>query len=224
MKLAILYAGPYRGTDDILDNHIKTFGENIDMYVSCFEHYLEDWKSSGWPIKKIFTTPNINFNETNWSKQRNDAAGQSGFWQFWNLKNVIDNIPKNYNFYIKNRNDLVFETKFNFDFNNTNPKTIYSSNNSFHRTDWDVDMWINDEFYIGSKYVMDVISNFVTDYYNINRHTLNESTASNERNLLNFLLENDIQIDKIYNLKYSKNDNGISVPSGYVGFQLERLP
>ena len=226
MKLAILYAGPYRGTYDILDNHIKTFGENIDMYVSCFEHYLDDWKSSGWPIKEYYVTPYVNFKETNWSKYRNNEPGQCGFWQFWNLKNVIDNIPKNYDFYIKNRNDLVFETKFNFDFNNTNPNTIYSPNNSFHKVDWDIDMSINDEFLLCDLQSLLILANFVSDYYNTNRHSLNEASkyvGSNESSLRLWLKENNVNIEKIHNFKYKKNHDGNNVPSGEVKFQLEKI-
>ena len=68
MKIAILLAGPYRGNPTNIANHIKFIG-NHDTYVSCFEHYKEDWINSGWPIKKIFTTPNINFKETNWTTE-----------------------------------------------------------------------------------------------------------------------------------------------------------
>ena len=74
MKVAIIMAGPYRGNKSIIENQLNMIG-SYDTYVSCFEHYKEDWVNSGWPIKKIFITPSINFNETNWSKQRNDDAG-----------------------------------------------------------------------------------------------------------------------------------------------------
>jgi hypothetical protein len=228
MKIAILYAGPYRGTPDILHNHIKTFGNNIDMYVSCFEHYLKDWKNSEWPINEYYITPPIDFNETNWSEYRNNEAGQSGFWQYWNLKNVIDNVPKKYDFYIKNRNDLFFETDFHVDFGKIKEKTIYSSSNSFHKVNWNIENWINDEFYIGSEYVMGVIANFVTDYYNTpDRHKLNQwkyGVGSNENSLKNFLTENEIEIDKIYNFKYIKNHYGNGLPTGLTkNFQLEKI-
>ena len=85
MKIAIIHSGPYRGNENIMQNQLNMIGAH-DTYVSCLEHYREDWIRSNWPVKEIFITPNVNFNETDWSKQRNDAPGQSGFWQFWNLK------------------------------------------------------------------------------------------------------------------------------------------
>jgi hypothetical protein len=226
MKFAVLYAGPYRGTSEILNNHINTFGKDVDIYVSCFEHYLDDWKTSGWAIKEYYITPSINFNETNWSKQRNDAPGQSGFWQFWNLKNVIDNVPKKYDYYIKCRNDIVFENSFQFDKSLIQKNTLYSPNNSFHRTDWDVDKWVNDEFYISCENTMDIISKFVTNFYEKERHSLNQAApyiGSNEASLRIWLRENNIDVEKIYDFRYKKNNNGVIVPSGYSGFQLEKI-
>ena len=221
MKLAILYAGPYRGTFDILKNHLNTFGDNIDIYVSCFEHYLDEWKSSNWPITEYFVTPYIDFDKTNWAKNRNDAAGQSGFWQFWNLKNVIDSIPKNYDFYIKNRNDIIFNDKLNLKSIELLDNVLYSPNESFHRKDWDTNTWLNDEFYIGCERTMRVISKFVTDYYNKNSHHLNASNASNESQLRIHLNQNNINVSKLYNFSYSKNHYGVTSPSGLVKFQLE---
>jgi hypothetical protein len=222
MKITILLAGPYRGNKTIIDNHAKFIG-NYDTYVSCFEHYKEDWINSGWPIKKIFTTPNIDFKETNWSKYRNDGAGQSGFWQFWNLKNVIDLVPKKYDYYIKSRNDIIFNHSLKFDINSLKPNTIYSGDESFHKKEWNENDWINDEFYIGCENTMKVVSNFVTNFYDKNRHDLNESTASNESQLRIWLKENNIDVKKIYNFPYNKNHNGVTVPSGYVAFQLEKI-
>lgn len=223
MKLAIIYAGPYRGTSDILENHIKTFGDGVDIYVSCFQHYLDDWKSSGWPVKEYFITPNVDFNLTNWSKYRNDGAGQSGFWQFWNLKSVIDSVPKKYDYYIKSRNDILFNQIFTFDMNFLKPITLYSAAESFHKKEWSVENWVNDEFYIGCKTTMSVISNFVTRFYEKERHSLNLPQASNESQLRIWLRENNINIEKIYGFSYSKLYNGIDTPSGYSGFQLEKI-
>jgi hypothetical protein len=224
MKFALLYAGPYRGTDEILDNHIKVFGSDIDIYVSCFKHYLDDWKSSGWPVKEYFITSDIDFKSTNWYKHRNDAAGQSGFWQFWNLKSVIDNISIPYDYYIKCRNDIVFEKTFEFDKSILKKNILYSPNNSFHRLDWDINNWVNDEFYVGCKNTMNIISTFATDFYNKeNRHPLNKSWASNESQLRIHLKENNIIVEKIYEFPYQKNHYGVTQPSGCVKFQLEEL-
>ena len=67
MRIAIIMAGPYRGNKSIVENQLNMIG-SYDTYVSCLEHYREDWINSGWNIKKLFTTPNINFKETNWAK------------------------------------------------------------------------------------------------------------------------------------------------------------
>lgn len=223
MKLALLYSGPYRATKDIVDNHIETFGSDIDIYVSCFEHYLDEWKASEFKVKEYFITPKINFNDTNWSKYRNDGAGQSGFWQFWNIRSVINQIPKNYDFYIKNRNDLVFHSKIDFNSLNLQNNKIYSPSSSFHKKHWNTDSWINDEFFIGCENTMNVVANFTTEYYNKNnRHSLNYREASNESQLRIHLKENNIDVQLIENFKYGKNHFGCHVPSGLVGFQLEK--
>jgi hypothetical protein len=223
MKFAILYAGPYRGTTEILNNHINTFGKDVDIYVSCFEHYLDDWKESGWPVKEYYITPKIEFNKTNWSKYRNDEAGQSGFWQFWNLKNVIDNVPKNYDFYIKSRNDLVFNNSFGIDYKLMELNTLYSSSHSFHKGDWDINNWVNDEFYFGCINTMIAISKFVTDFYEKDRHPTNIPSGSNELNLRIWLRENNINLLKFFEFSYTKNHYGITQSSGDVQFQLEKI-
>jgi hypothetical protein len=225
MKVAIIMAGPYRGNKSIIENQLNMIG-SYDTYVSCFEHYKEDWVNSGWPIKKIFVTPSINFNETNWSKQRNDNAGQSGFWQFWNLKNLIKNIPKHYDFYIKNRSDLFFDTDFSVDFKKLKGGTVYSPNNSFYTSDWDTNTWINDEFLLCDFKSLNIISDFVSEFYNKQRHQVNSvgpTFGSNEASLRLWLKENNIEVEKIYDFKYKKDHYGVTLPSGYVKFQLENI-
>ena len=224
MKVAILFAGPYRGNDGIIQNQLNMIGL-YDTYLSCFEHYKEDWIASNWPIKEIFTTPTINFQETNWHKQRNDAAGQAGFWQFCNLKNVIDNTPNDYDWYIKSRCDLTFETGqiTEYMFSTLDKNTLYCPSNYFDGSAWDYDTLLNDQFYIGDYNTMKCISEFVTEYYKIERHSCNEPIASNERNLRKHLDENNIHIKIIQDMKYVKNHNRISTASGHSGFQLEKI-
>jgi len=220
MKIAILLAGPYRGNQTIIDNHAKFIG-NHDTYVSCFEHYTQDWINSGWPIKKIFTTPNVDFKETNWAKYRSDGAGQSGFWQFWNLKNVINNIEEDYDWYIKSRCDLDFQSGqlSEYFFSTLEPNTLYTSIHRF--VDGAADMsLVNDQFYIGDSKVMDIISKFPTKYYNKER---NEGPVSNERSLTIWLREHGINVKNIQDISYNKNHNGISKSSGVSGFQLENI-
>jgi hypothetical protein len=226
MKIAILLAGPYRGNPTNIANHIKIIG-NYDTYVSCFEHYKEDWINSGWPIKKIFTTPNIDFKETNWSKYRDDAPGQSGFWQFWNLKNVINNVEEDYDWYIKSRCDLDFQygELSEYFFSTLEPNTLYTSIHRFVVGAPDLSI-VNDQFYIADSKVMDIISKFPTKYYNQKRHRLNEANhlvGSNEKNLTIWLAENGVNIKKIQDILYNKNHNGINTASGESGFQLEKI-
>ena len=227
MKVAILFAGPYRGNPINMQNHIKIIG-NYDTYVSCFEHYKQEWIDSGWPIKKIFITPHINFKETNWYTQRNDEAGQSGFWQFWNLKNVINSIEEDYDFFIKSRSDLNFEMG-NITlhmFTTMDKNTLYSAAHTLHGGVWDMVHLLNDQFYIGDSNTMNVISDFVINYYNKQRHTLNQASkfvGSNESSLREYLKENKINVLPLYNIIYHKNHNGIDSPSGYSGFQLENI-
>jgi hypothetical protein len=220
MKIAILLAGPYRGNSINIANHIRIVG-NYDTYVSCFEHYKEDWINSGWTIKKIFTTPNIDFKETNWAKNRDDAPGQSGFWQFWNLKNVINNIEEDYDWYIKSRCDLDFQfgELSEYFFSTLEPNTLYTSIHRFSAGSPDMSL-VNDQFYIADSKVMDIISKFPTKYYNKER---NESPISNERSLTIWLGENGVNIKQIKDISYNKNHNGITTPSGVSGFQLEKI-
>jgi hypothetical protein len=224
MKVAILLAGPYRGNNNIIQNQLNMIG-SYDTYVSCFEHYKQQWIDSKWLIKEIFTTPLIDFKQTNWYKQRNDEAGQSGFWQFWNLKNVIDNIPNDYDWYIKSRCDLYFDsgqiTEYMFTTLETN--TLYCPIHYFDGQGWDYKQLLNDQFYIGDYKTMKTISEFVTEYYKIERHSCNEGIYSNERNLRKFLDENKINIKMLQDIKYRKNHNGVATVSGYSGFQLEKI-
>jgi hypothetical protein len=220
MKIAILLAGPYRGNPTNLANHIKIIG-NYDTYVSCFEHYKEDWINSGWPIKKIFTTPNIDFKETNWAKYRSDMPGQSGFWQFWNLKNVINNVEEDYDWYIKSRCDLDFQSGelSEYFFSTLEPNTLYTSIHRLSAGAPDLSL-VNDQFYIADSKVMDIISKFPTKYYNQKRK---DSPVSNERSLTLWLADNGVEIKKIQDILYNKNHNGINTASGESGFQLEKI-
>ena len=228
MRIAVIMAGPYRGNTDIVKRHIQIIG-NYDTYVSCFEHYKYDWLRSSWPIKRIFTTPNVNFKETNWSRYRNDDPGQSGFWQFWNLKNVINNVEEDYDWYIKSRSDLVFNSgTFTEDlFKSLKPNTFYCPAQRFDGLGWEYDWSLNDQLFIGDANVMRVVSNFVTKYYNKHRHALNETNqyvGGNETSLRTYLQENGIQISIIHGVSYSKNHNGCTVPSGMSKiFQLETI-
>lgn len=224
MKVAVLLAGPYRGNNGIVQNQLNMVG-SYDTYVSCFEQYKNDWIGSGWNIKQLFITPQIQFKETNWYKQRNDEAGQAGFWQFWNLSNVIDNTPSEYDWYIKSRCDLNFSSGqiTSYLFTTLEKNTIYCPSTYFDGRGWDFETLLNDQFYIADYNTMKIISKFSKEYYNIERHGCNESMYSNERNLRIFLNENNISVKILQDIKYTKNHNGITTSSGYSGFQLETI-
>jgi hypothetical protein len=227
MNIAIILSGPYRGNKNIIENHNRIIG-NYDTYVSCLSHYKQDWLNSNWQLTDLFETPNIDFNKTNWSKYRNDSPGQSGFWQFWNLKNVINNTPDKYDWYIKSRCDLNF-TNGNITnelFSNLQSNTLYCPKLRgvyFQTQQWDFNISLNDQFYIGDINTMNTISKFVDEYYNKNRHGLNQSEYSNENCLREFLNENEIKVDMLDDVIYSKDYNGVSNPSGMAGFQLEKI-
>jgi hypothetical protein len=227
MNIAIILAGPYRGNTTIIENHNNIIGK-YDTYASCFSHYTQDWINSGWELKNLFETPYIDFKETNWNTYRNNEAGQCGFWQFWNLKNVIDNTPPIYDWYIKSRCDLNF-TNGNITkelFSKLKPNTLYCPKLRgiyFETQQWNFDISLNDQFYIGDRNVMDVISKFVTNYYDKNRHELNHGEFSNENCLREFLNENGIKIDVLDGINYNKDHNGLSIPSGMIRFQLEKI-
>jgi hypothetical protein len=216
MNIAKIMAGPYRGNPTLLESELANIGY-YPTYVSCLDHYQDTWLTNRKDLKGLFTTPYIDFNNTLWSKNRNDEAGLSGFLQFWNLKHVIDNTPDTYDYYIKTRSDLHFHTKLDIDFSTLKEDTLYSSAKSFHRDYWDINTWLNDEFYIGSRKVMEVVASFVTEYYKNNTQPLNYREGSNESTLRNHLIQNNIRIGKIEGLSYSKNNNGDSNPTGWSG-------
>ena len=227
MNVAIILAGPYRGNESIIQNHNNIIG-NYDTYASCLSHYKQDWLNSGWKLKNLFETPHTDFNKSNWSKYRNNEPGQCGFWQFWNLKNVIDNTPNVYDWYIKSRCDLNF-TYGNITeelLSNLKPNTLYCPKLRgvyFQTQHWDFDISLNDQFFIGDRNVMNVVSDFVINYYNKSRHELNHGEFSNENCLREFLNENGIKVDILDNIIYNKDHNGVTIPSGMIRFQLEKL-
>lgn len=224
MKVAVILGGPYRGNELIVENHNHFMGK-YDTYVSCFDHYKQNWLDSGWNIKELYETPKVNFQETNWAEYRDDEPGQSGFWQFWNLKSVIEKTPDEYDWYIKDRSDLIYEKlDLNEDlFLSLKPKVLYCAELYGIvgvSNQWDEKSLLNDQFYIGDRDTMNVISKFVTDYYMVNRHQKNASEG-NEFNLRAWLRGNDIGVEKLPDIIYRKNYKGNNLPSGLTGYELE---
>jgi len=225
MKVAILLAGPYRGNDEINTNHLKNIGD-YDTYVSCFKHYKADWLNSKWSIKKISITPSIDIKTTKWYEHRNDSPGQSGFWQFWNLKSVIESVDEEYDWYIKSRSDLNFnnESLSEYFFEQLESNTFHCPDKYFDGQDWIGTDRINDQIFIGDKNVIKVISEFVEGYYNNSIKLRPFNVEGNEMALKKWLEENEIKIKPFYNFKYSKNHNGFTSATGEFGiYQLEKL-
>lgn len=218
MSVAIILAGRFRGDDKMISIHNENIGK-YDTYVSCLNKYQSEWENSSWDIKNLYVTPEIQFKETKWAEYRDDGAGQAGFWQFWNLKGVIDNVPQ-YNWYIKSRNDLLFPTKLNIDFQTLDKNIFYCPNVYFDGQVWDKDELLNDQFYIVSSDVLKVIGNFVENFYKELAHEKNTSLASNERCLRAWLKHNNIEV-KGFDFPYIKNHNGQGRPSGFYQFELE---
>ena len=207
MKIAILLAGQFRGDASMIELHKEKIG-NYDTYVACLPKYYELWKNSDWNLKKIYEVPKVNFKDTLWAQHRSRCeADESGFWQFWNLKYVLKNVP-DYDFYIKSRNDLVIESNLGIVFESLRDDTYYYSERTFNGK-WP---YINDQFWIGSKKVVDVIARFVDEFY------LAENSQhigkSNEHMLKAWLGLHNIQIEKFSDFMYSKNHNGITQSSG----------
>jgi len=225
MKVAILLAGPYRGNDEIKANHLKSIGD-YDTYVSCFNHYKADWLNSRWKIKKLYTTPLIDITTTKWYEHRNNIPGQSGFWQFWNLKNVIESIEEDYDWYIKSRCDLNFnnETISEYFLTQLEPNTFHCPDKYFDQQDWIGTDRINDQFFICDKTVIKVISEFVIGYYDNPSKLRPFEIEGNEMALKKWLEENEVTIKPFYNFSYTKNHNGYDKATGEGGvFQLEKL-
>ena len=207
MRIAVLLAGQFRGDDSMIELHKEKIG-NYDTYVACLSKYLNQWNESKWNPVEIYTVPKVNFKDTLWAQHRSSCeADESGFWQYWNLKYLLKNVP-DYDFYIKSRNDLLIESNLDINFESLRDDTYYYSERHFNG------MWphINDQFWIGSKKVVDVIARFVDEFY------LAENSQhigkSNEHMLKAWLGLHNIQIEKFSDFMYSKNHNGITQSSG----------
>jgi hypothetical protein len=210
MKVALVLAGQYRGDNSMIAKHKENVGD-YDTYVSCLPKYFNDWNNSDWKPKEIYEVPMVNFRDTLWANHRNSCqADESGFWQFWNLKYVLENVPKNYDFYIKSRNDLVIESKLDIDFSKLRDDTYYYSRRTFNGI-WP---YINDQFWIGSKKIVYLISKFVDEFY---QTPGSENVGKSNEHMLNWwILKNGYKTESFDNLFYSKNHNGITQCSGEI--------
>jgi prephenate dehydrogenase len=80
---------------------------------------------------------------------------------------------------------------------------------------------MNDQFWVGSKKVVDVMAKFVEEYY---LHPDNQDSPTyNEGMVERWLSQNNIKIAGFDNFIYTKNHNGLTLPAGEVAkFTLEK--
>ena len=191
MRTAILLAGPMRSLPFIVDNHKKMVGD-YDTFVSCKEEDYEDWIKSDWNAKEIYITP----------EQSNVWEGKETlYWQYWNLSNVIKNVPE-YDMYIKSRNDLVFNNPLPFGLDVIQPNEIWNPDRSYWNYEWASNGTMNDQFYIGDRNVMNVVSRLVDTQPYSNEDYLVET------HLVRWLLANGINYKKFSGFHYEKNHFG----------------
>jgi hypothetical protein len=191
MKTAILLAGPMRSLPEVIANHKEMVG-NYDTFVSCMEEDYNDWVNSDWKPKEIYITP----------KPTNAWEGKEAFYrQFWELKNVINNVPE-YDMYIKSRNDLVFANKLPINLENIKPNEIWNPDRSYWGYEWASNGTMNDQFYIGDKNVMNIVSRLVDTQPYTNEAYLVET------HLVRWLTTNGVKYKKFGGFHFTKNQFG----------------
>jgi hypothetical protein len=198
MRTAILLAGPMRSLPEVIANHKQMVGE-YDTFVSCKEEDYNDWINSEWKPKEIYITP----------EPTNVWEGKEAFyWQYWNLRNVIINVPK-YDMYIKSRNDIVFNNQLPFELNAIKPNELWNPDKSYWGYTWISNGTMNDQFYIGDKSVMDVIARFVVESYPYS----NEDYLV-ETHLVRWIMDNGVNYKKFSGFNYKKNHFGWTKQTG----------
>jgi hypothetical protein len=197
MRTAILLAGPMRSLPEVIANHKQMVGD-YDTFVSCKEEDYNDWINSDWKPKEIYITP----------EPTNVWEGKEAFyWQYWNLKNVINNIPK-YDMYIKSRNDLVFNNQLPFGLDIIKPNEIWNPDRSYWNYQWASNGTMNDQFYIGDRNVMNVVGRLVdTQPYSKEDYLV-------ETHLVRWLTQNGIKYKKFSGFHYEKNHFGWTKQTG----------
>ena len=191
MRTAILLAGPMRSLPEVIANHKEMVGD-YDTFVSCREEDYNDWINSDWKPKEIYITPQ----PTNMWEGK-----ETLYWQYWNLKNVINNVPE-YDMYIKSRNDLVFNNQLPFGLDVIKPNEIWNPDRSFWGYQWASNGTMNDQFYIGDKNVMNVVARLVDTQPYSNEHYVVET------HLIRWLIQNGITYKKFSGFHYEKNHFG----------------
>jgi len=205
MRTAILLAGPMRSLPEVIANHKEMVGD-YDTFVSCRQEDYNDWINSDWNPKEIYITPETSFKDSIWSKTTISYM-EPLFWQYWNLRNVINNVPE-YDMYIKSRNDLVFENQLPFGLDIIKPNEIWNPDRSFWGYKWASNGTMNDQFYIGDKNVMNVVSRLIdTEPYKNEDYVV-------ETHLIRWLTLNGIKYKKFSGFHFIKNHFGWNGQTG----------
>lgn len=168
MKTAILLAGPMRSLPEVIANHKQMVGD-YDTFVSCRQEDYNDWINSDWNPKEIYITPEIDFETSNWGMMC-DVSDKSFRllltrlqWQFHNLSNCIKNMPKGYDYYIKSRNDMVYEYPLDINFESIKEDEIWCPEKTFWGYEWINNGFFNDQLWICKENVLELAGKFVTD-------------------------------------------------------------
>ena len=172
----------------------------FDVYINFSEDYDNNYSNTQFDInllnkysfyKKCIISSNIIFNKT---KKEENILNQ------WNrIQLLFNSIEKTYNHYVRIRPDLKLLTnpdefiKIITDLNNNqiHIPNGYDFYNSFQLAKESEQICINDQLAIGNKEIMKTYCNFFN--YIINK----ENIVSSEKELYNYLLFNNIEINRI---------------------------
>lgn len=189
MRIAILLAGPMRSLPEVIANHKQMVGD-YDTFVSCKEEDYNAWINSGWNAKQIYITPMVE-NSTQWD--------DSTYWQYWNLRNVILNMPE-YDMYIRSRSDLIFQNTLPISLESIADNELWNPDRMFWGQEWISNGTMNDQFYIGNKNVMNIVANFIIN---------NEPNGDiPQTQLLKWIELNEITYKKFSRFNFTKNHFG----------------
>jgi len=218
MKIAILLAGPMRSLPEVIANHKRTIGE-YDTYVSCRQEDYNDWVNSDWNPTAIYITPEVDFQQTDWyaalkhKNEHNVWLLERLYLQHWGISNCIKNMPKGYDYYIKSRNDMVYEFPLELNFESIKDNEIWCPDTTFWGFKWRDNGFFNDQLWICKENTLEIASRFVTDVCtmadfpgNNIRKELFENLITETANVL--FLDNAGIKHKKFTYPYTKNHFG----------------
>jgi len=166
------------------------FGDNIDdssYFNTNFSNILLEKYSF---YKKIYKTPNIKFNNSITQKDYNILN------QWYKVSETFNKITEKYDIYIRIRSDielLITPKELVNILINCNTNSIYIPNgyNFINGVKEQSHKCINDQVAICNKNIMNIYTNFIN--YLINK----QSPIKSEELLINYLQENNINIERI---------------------------